>query len=148
MWERIEELYSINNDFSERNFLIFYNIPVFLEIDVWMPCICSFHVKLESIVTPKNFVEFFSIKRTWQLINCFLSKNVNRKQISRIPVEGNIVEDNRKIADHFNDYFINVGPKLAQTIPPSNRSFMDFFWEIAFLIRYSSTQYLKQRYWS
>ena len=58
-----------------------------------------------------------------------MNKNVNRKQLSRISVEGNIIEDNRKIADHFNDYFINVGPKLAQTIPPSNRSFMDFFLE-------------------
>ena len=67
------------------------------------------------------------IKQTWQLINCFLNKNVNRKQLSRISVEGNIIEDNRKIADHFNDYFINVGPKLAQTIPPSNRSFYGFF---------------------
>ena len=56
-----------------------------------------------------------------------MNKNVNRKQLSRISVEGNIIEDNRKIADHFNDYFINVGPKLAQIIPPSNRSFMDFF---------------------
>ena len=27
-----------------------------------MQCICSFHVKLESIVTPKNLVEFFSIR--------------------------------------------------------------------------------------
>ena len=30
------------------------------------------------------------------------------------PFEGNIIEDNRKkIADHFNDYFINVGPKIG-----------------------------------
>ena len=74
------------------------------------------------------------IKQTWQLINCFLNKNVNRKQISRISVEGNIIEDNRKLADHFNDYFINVGPKLAQTIPPSNRSFMDFFFFFFFFL--------------
>ena len=66
------------------------------------------------------------IKRTWQLINCFWNKNDNRKQISRISNQGNIIEDNRKIADLFNDYFINVGPKLAHAIPSSNRSFMDF----------------------
>ena len=54
-----------------------------------------------------------------------MNKNVNRKQISRISVEGNIIEYNRKIADHFNDYFINVGPKLAQTIPPS---IIDLLW--------------------
>ena len=66
------------------------------------------------------------IKGTWQLINGFMNKDVKRGKISRIKSEGSIIEENKKIADHFNDYFVNIGHNLAEKIPPSNCSFVDF----------------------
>ena len=55
-----------------------------------------------------------------------MNKDVKRGKISRIKSEGSIIEENKKIADHFNDYFVNIGHNLAEKIPPSNCSFVDF----------------------
>ena len=55
-----------------------------------------------------------------------MNKDVKGGKISRISFEGSIIEDNKKIANHFNDFFINIGHNLAEKIPPSNRSFVDF----------------------
>ena len=37
--------------------------------------------------------------------------------------DDNIITDSNEIANNFNDYFVNVGPKLADKIPPSNMNF-------------------------
>ena len=55
-----------------------------------------------------------------------MKKDVKGGKISRILCEGSIIEDDKKIADHFNNYFTNIGHNLAEKIPPSNRSFVDF----------------------
>ena len=34
--------------------------------------------------------------------------------------DGNIINDPNEIANNFNEYFVDVGPKLAEKIPPSN----------------------------
>ena len=58
-----------------------------------------------------------NLKNTWQTIKCILSKS---DTITKIPdkliVENNILTDQQKIANHFNEYFTNIGPSLASTI--------------------------------
>ena len=40
--------------------------------------------------------------------------------------DGNIITDPNEIADDFNEYFIKVGPNLAEKIPPSNVNFSSY----------------------
>ena len=40
--------------------------------------------------------------------------------------DGNIITDPNEIANNFNEYFVNVGPKLADKIPPSNMNFSSY----------------------
>ena len=62
MYGKISALYKVKRDFSLRRSLSLYKIPIFLDIIVFMFFMCSFQVRLESIVTPKNLVDFFSTR--------------------------------------------------------------------------------------
>jgi len=45
---------------------------------------------------------------------------------STLEVNGNHLVDTKSIANAFNEYFTSVGPMLANSIQPGNRSFKDF----------------------
>ena len=45
---------------------------------------------------------------------------------STLEVNGNRLVDTKSIANAFNEYFTSVGPMLANSIQPGNRSFKDF----------------------
>ena len=68
-----------------------------------------------------------NIRQTWKLINEITNKN---KPSSELPdnfmKDDNIITDPNEIANNFNDYFVNVGPKLADKIPPSNVNFSSY----------------------
>ena len=47
--------------------------------------------------------------------------------ISGFNLNGKIIKDNKSIANEFKNYFINIGPNLANNItPPHNRHFSDY----------------------
>ena len=77
----------------------------------------------------KQFENFKSnIKKTWGQINEILS---NKKKDSELPsyfCEGNsILTKSEDIADCFNRFFCNVGPKLADSIKgPEGKSYKDY----------------------
>ena len=55
----------------------------------------------------------------WKTLNELLNKPKKNNKISQTFVEtssSNIINDPHKIANDFNDYFINVGPNLANKI--------------------------------
>jgi hypothetical protein len=52
------------------------------------------------------------LKKTWSLINSLIGKN-NKSNINEIIVNSNTISDPKIIAESFNDYFVNIGPKLA-----------------------------------
>ena len=68
-----------------------------------------------------------NIRQTWKLINEITNEN---KPSSELPdnfmKDDNIITDSNEIANNFNDYFVNVGPKLADKIPPSNVNFSSY----------------------
>ena len=68
-----------------------------------------------------------NIRQTWKLINEITNKN---KPSSELPdnfmKDDNIITDPNEIANNFNDYFVNAGPKLADKIPPSNVNFSSY----------------------
>ena len=65
-------------------------------------------------------------KKTWNIINELTSKN--RKIITKIDLNGHLINDSNKIADAFNEYVSNIGPKLADNIDfnEGNRSYLDY----------------------
>lgn len=52
-------------------------------------------------------------RKTWTLINLQLGRNNKLNNMSSLSVNENEILDSKSIAEAFNDYFINIGPKLA-----------------------------------
>ncbi len=51
------------------------------------------------------------MKTTWSLINTLLGKGGKLSNITEI--NSIIYNDRKQIAEHLNDYFVNIGPTLA-----------------------------------
>lgn len=66
----------------------------------------------------------FDIKKTWQIIKEVIG---NKKTVSSFPKRlisnGEEITDAKTIAEIFNKFFVNVGPKLASAIPNTQRKF-------------------------
>ena len=72
-----------------------------------------------------------SIRETWKGINNILNrKSKNSEYPTHLVCEGKIISDDLQIAEAFNDFFINIGPKLSNEIKvPENMSYKDFLKE-------------------
>ena len=67
------------------------------------------------------------LKKTWKLLRIALNNNCT----DIVPKEfrtsnGQTIIDPKQIADHFNDFFVNVGSKLAQKLTPSTTPFSSY----------------------
>ena len=61
------------------------------------------------------------MKRTWCTINDIIGKTKKASDFPRyFLINGQQIDDNLTIAEEFNKFFVNVGPKLAESIqaPP------------------------------
>ena len=79
-------------------------------------------------------------KKTWQVINEIIGKT-EIKSINlprRIIVDNIETYDKKIISEKFNNYFINVGPTLAERIPPSENNFKSYHLNnIIYIIEYN-----------
>ena len=70
-------------------------------------------------------------KQSWKLINELLGKNNRANNVAQLKTDDIIITNDRKIAESFNDYFVNIGAKLANEIEnnllDSNSSENNFF---------------------
>ena len=67
------------------------------------------------------------IKQTWSTIKAVMNRtNKHNDYPEHFKVDDQIISEPRLIAEAFNDYFINIGPKLANAIEVSNNHFTDF----------------------
>lgn len=75
-----------------------------------------------------KFTEFSNdMKKTWTLINSIISRKKHRESLPKIFFdEIKSYENSQDIANGFNDFFINIGEKLAANIPHSNKHFSDY----------------------
>ena len=66
-----------------------------------------------------------NIKKTWQIMKKVIGKGklVNNSLPKHLILNNRNIFDQKTIAKSFNEYFVNVGPKLACEIPQSQRSF-------------------------
>ena len=68
------------------------------------------------------------IKKTWQTISVIICKsNIKRKTLDKIIVDSKVIKDKQEICNKFNDFFANIGPKLASQIKPSSNKTYDTF---------------------
>jgi len=61
-----------------------------------------------------------NLRKSWELIKDIIGKNKSAGMTYRLEINGREVNDPVEIAEAFNDYFVNVGPTLANNIPPTN----------------------------
>ena len=66
-----------------------------------------------------------NIKKTWQIMKEVIGKGklVNNSLPKHLILNNRNIFDQKTIANSFNEYFVNVGPKLAFEIPQSQKSF-------------------------
>ena len=69
-----------------------------------------FKSELEDCAKSKN------IKKSWSLINSLTGRNKKSSSITEISVNDSNIVDPKLIAEYFNDYFVNIGPKLASEV--------------------------------
>ena len=69
-----------------------------------------------------------NIKKTWDVIKEVIgsSKSNSHSLPKRLVVNNVEVFNKKKIAEHFNKYFVNVGPNLADVIPKPNKKIESF----------------------
>ena len=52
-----------------------------------------------------------TLEKTWRLIRSITSNGAKKTDnIKELKIDGAICSDNKKIADKFNEFFVNVGP--------------------------------------
>ena len=73
-----------------------------------------------------HFTDYFNkhnnnIKKTWQGIRSIVNvKNNLNHGLSQLNINGKLVDEPKDIANHINDFFVNVGPELDKNIPKIN----------------------------
>ena len=67
------------------------------------------------------------MKSTWRLLNEIINKRKSRNSVqSSFIIHNKEITDPMETADHFCEFFTNIGPNLAKMIPPSTSSFRSF----------------------
>lgn len=60
------------------------------------------------------------MKKTWKSINGVLNRGKNKQDLPQcFNIDGSLVSDPTLIANAFNDFFVNIGPSLAESIDTS-----------------------------
>ena len=68
-----------------------------------------------------------NMKSTWKLLNEVLNNKKSKSYLqSTFNNDNREISDPIEIADHFCEYFTNIRPNLASSIPPSSRSYRSF----------------------
>ena len=84
-------------------------------------------IKAECNYHQKQFQEAFSdIRLTWKAINSILNKNNGHYADLSVKIGDTLCKDSSKIVNTFNEYFVNIGPSLASTIPATSNIVTDF----------------------
>ena len=78
-----------------------------------------------------HYKSFFSenannIKKTWNEINKILNRKRKTQQNFNLSINGSVTTDKTKIANNFNQYFINVADSLSKKIPQINNQYQDY----------------------
>ena len=68
-----------------------------------------------------------NMKKSWGIIKYIINKNKNPVQRTKFKLSyGSVTTDKMSVSEHFNDFFINIGPNLAKSIPHVKRMPMSY----------------------
>ena len=71
------------------------------------------------------------MKQTWKDINSIIGKGHKKSPQTKFKDEnGKVITDSHDIPNQFNDFFVNVGPKLAKEIQHSGKHYYDYLGEM------------------
>jgi len=72
-----------------------------------------------------------NMRKTWQTINSIIGRKKQGTVVNKlVNKDGHYITDPLSISNEFNDFFVNIGPKLASTINSNNESnFSDYMQE-------------------
>ena len=77
---------------------------------------------------------------TWKTISEIICiSNSKRKELEKIIVDSNVVTNKREICERFNEFFTNIGPKLAEKIETGNKKRFDAYLKQRVLTTFSFT---------
>ena len=65
-------------------------------------------------------------KRTWSILNSILNRSVKDRLPRSFNVNNATITDPNEIANHFNSYFVDIGPSLSRKIPHSDTDFQHY----------------------
>ena len=69
-----------------------------------------------------------NLKKTWNIINELTSRKQHNSHVSGLKVNGSSIINPQELSNEFNDYFVNIGPKLADKITcnQNTNSYMEY----------------------
>ena len=67
-------------------------------------------------------------KTTWKLINSLTGRASKPSgRVNEIEIDDKIISDDENISESFNDFFINIGPKLASELTKQSTNKVDTY---------------------
>ena len=63
-----------------------------------------------------------NLRKSWRILKDVINKKKVTSSCSKFVVNGKTTTDKMKIANGFNQYFVNIGPTLTSNIPQDNKS--------------------------
>jgi hypothetical protein len=69
-----------------------------------------------------------NLRKAWSIIKYVINRNTRSSSPSsnKFVINNNITNNNNEIVQHFNDFFVNIGPSLAKKIPIVNKDPMSY----------------------
>ena len=62
------------------------------------------------------------MRKTWDTIKTILNRSSSKKQLPKyFKLQGEIINNEKEIANKFNQFFVNIGPNLASDIDNQNK---------------------------
>lgn len=67
-----------------------------------------------------------NIKKSWDLIREVINKKPSKLKTTDFNIDGRRVDDDKLIANSFNEYYIDIGCKISQSLPSIQKTFSSF----------------------
>ena len=94
---------------------------------------CKIRRAAKKLYYDNQFTKFTKdSKKTWSMLREIIGNKKSKEQIpTYFQHNGKIISDYLEIANGFNNFFANIGPKLASEISTSSAHFQTFMPEIS-----------------
>ena len=70
-----------------------------------------------------------NMHKTWTVLNEIIGKKRDHKTIEQLEINNKTIVNKQLIADKFNDFFVNIGPSLADKIPIGTKTVSNYLSE-------------------